>query len=1218
MGILAGDIKLVKSQVMDDVPEGGGAPTANIIVDGTSNSVFNDISQLDRAGGRVNLRKLHASVRTLDTDGYFGANIIVADPPDDPLVNVSLFTTRDVFDRRQEAVSRLEAYLNAGPEWAGVLYENHIAGQRSIQLFQRLNQPPPPIGRTLLIRENEGLSTVKEQYVRITRVVPDIRTFTYNVDVDYQAQVITCDISDALREDFIGTSANRAFARANGAAIVRDTVVADAANYFSTVPLVDPVAIGDIDALASSVYTQLVPNSRTETSLLDVRPAASYAFALATAPRAVEIGGSPFAQRIRIGQENRSFNYVTILNPLPAPGSGRVTFRALGNNYTIVDNGDGTLGGTGASGSGTINYLTGSVSVTLGALPDDRSAVVFYWGENVSFTNRSGELSFRPPEFSFSLEHDGIVPGTVVIEWTSGGLTRTATANAAGVISGDATGEVNHNAGIVFIRPAFMLDPGGTFSVDYDWATIVEEIKTGLTPDGAGAVSFTVAQQPVAGSVQLTWLVTRETSASSGASSSEGSTMKSSSAQGGMTMVEESRVVPASTVWEPYDDSQTPEAALQGRWGLAGRYVTRPGYTDVTRVPLTMNKQVNVSNGASLTETSKQTSRNTTTISRTVTDNGAGALFGALGTVAYVAKAIVVKVIGDFSETSFESNYEESATWEALNEKSVAPGTVGNPTPPNVSEGGGGSVSTRGGGFGSSTAKEIFGSAGVVVRYRVGTATPAAHTETYEPPGLSIDLTPLTKDYIVPGSLQFLWMGTTYQDFEGVIYRGRTPTNPGIAAGRIDYLSGKATMSDYVVGANPATIAIQSMWTSKRPPTLANMTFTTGLAPIKATGLVFSVLDATGTQLIGTSLLDGTLTGPHIRGQIDYETGLVEVQFGDFVLDSGLTADQKAEWWYDPNDVQTVDGKIWRPWPVDPQTMRYNYVSFFYLPLDASILGLDPVRLPQDGRVPIFRPGAFAVLGHTGTVGPATVSNGNVINCGRVRLARVRVIDANGDVIDTGYTADLDTGLVTFTNVTGYAQPVTVEHRIEDMAMISDVQINGRVSFTRQITHAYPVPGSYLSSALIAGDLRARVSLVIDQVTWTGEWSDARIGAAATATFNDIAYPLTVVNRGALTERWAVIFTNSTSFNVVGEHVGVIASGNTSTDCSPLNPATGTPYFTIPALGWGLGWSTGNVLRFNTVGCFFPIWAVRTIQQGPETVIDDSFTLLVRGDVDRP
>ena len=94
------------------------------------------------------------------------------------------------------------------------------------------------------------------------------------------------------------------------------------------------------------------------------------------------------------------------------------------------------------------------------------------------------------------------------------------------------------------------------------------------------------------------------------------------------------------------------------------------------------------------------------------------------------------------------------------------------------------------------------------------------------------------------------------------------------------------------------------------------------------------------------------------------------------------------------------------------------------------------------------------------------------------------------------------------------------------------------------------------------------------------------------------------------------MFTNTTAFNVMGEHVGVIATGNVSTDLAPNNPATGGPYFTLRATGWGSGWAAGNVLRFNTVGALFPVWVVRTIQQGQESVTDDSFTLLVRGDVD--
>lgn len=39
MPIQSGDVKLLKSAVMADVPEGGGAPTGNTIADGVSNAI---------------------------------------------------------------------------------------------------------------------------------------------------------------------------------------------------------------------------------------------------------------------------------------------------------------------------------------------------------------------------------------------------------------------------------------------------------------------------------------------------------------------------------------------------------------------------------------------------------------------------------------------------------------------------------------------------------------------------------------------------------------------------------------------------------------------------------------------------------------------------------------------------------------------------------------------------------------------------------------------------------------------------------------------------------------------------------------------------------------------------------------------------------------------------------------------------------------------------
>ena len=55
MPIQESDIKLVATQVMDDVPDGGGAPTSKVIEDGKSNAIFKDISAVDRAQGDVSI-----------------------------------------------------------------------------------------------------------------------------------------------------------------------------------------------------------------------------------------------------------------------------------------------------------------------------------------------------------------------------------------------------------------------------------------------------------------------------------------------------------------------------------------------------------------------------------------------------------------------------------------------------------------------------------------------------------------------------------------------------------------------------------------------------------------------------------------------------------------------------------------------------------------------------------------------------------------------------------------------------------------------------------------------------------------------------------------------------------------------------------------------------------------------------------------------------------
>lgn len=1231
MAILQGDIKLVASQVMSDVPEGGGAPTSIEIVDGTSNAIFSDISELDRAGGRVNLRKLHISVQTLDTDTYLGANIIVAEPPADPNVSVTLFSTQETFDRRTDAKSRIESYLTRGPTWPGFLFEHHMVGQRSIQLFQRPETETPPVGHTLVIVGNEDLHDERVQYVRVTRVSSVTRTFVdESSGKEYKAAVVTCEISDALRYSFSGSPPSMYFRKLLQAAVTRDTTVADAGVYAGVVPLIAPVALGAMSAQAKSIFTQLVPNTQTEIAVTDVKPNGdlaiftqagvpytftysltlnqTHALALAQAvlPGSLRIvandttltdsGGLLMAGIVQVGlvdyeqgivsistdysyigtktvtykpasapirslstaswvvtQETRATTLVTILDPPPAPTTMSLSYRAQGRWYTLRDNGAGQLiGADVAYGAGTVSYLTGSVAVTLGTLPDVGSSVLANFGLTSTDQRRDGGAI--KVQSIINLSHGSVAPATVTINWSVNiGVDRfqkTATDNGQGLLTGDATGTVNYIDGIVTLCPTLLPSSAAEFSVQYSWGPPLIE-------------TFMAPERNQNGTITLPLL--------------------------NPNVLPRSLRVSWNTVYDPADltiDGSISESAETSQRELGALVPWSPSRDPIVTV---------LDNGLGTFATRAEC---------------AAAIDYAAGVITFIPNTTISlpkprwkkKVIGT---SSYSLNTTERTDVPGVGQQVVTTKTKD-------------TLQAYFDGFDNQVIGAIMPtdlSASVTVTYRTTAAgTTTTETFTFAP---TLDLTASSRDPIIAGSVSLTLGGQRYLDRQGKLYTNVDYlTGAGQQVGSVNYATGICTLTLLREGLiNAGTVDGLVVTQALLPVT--EVKFRTSVAPIRPGGFVVQFVVATDeTQSVRTLTADadGRISAADVKGEIDYETGVVSLRFGAAVSAAG----NESAVWYDA-DYVAADGKIWRPAAVIADTIRYAASAYTYLPLDAEVLGLDPVRLPQDGRVPIVRLGGMVVLGNTQS-STLTVTKGMVVSCERVRLSRVRIIGSDGLVINTGYNADLEAGVITFTDVSSYAQPVKIEHRIEDMLRVSDIQINGQLGFTRRVTHTYPVAGSYISSALIAQDLKARVSVAFDQGTWDGvTWSDTLMGNPATATYNDILSPMRVTNAGAVTERWVFrINSGSGTFDIIGEHVGQIGTGSINADCAPINPATGVPYFTLPALGWGQGWTPGNILRRNTVGAMFPVWVVRTIQQGAESVQDDSFTLLVRGDVNRP
>lgn len=587
-------------------------------------------------------------------------------------------------------------------------------------------------------------------------------------------------------------------------------------------------------------------------------------------------------------------------------------------------------------------------------------------------------------------------------------------------------------------------------------------------------------------------------------------------------------------------------------------------------------------------------------VAKTAMDDGAGAFPGVqYGAVNYASGLITFKPTDVITRNSWS--------------RSVSSGGSGS------SAGGGAESSSSASIWRSEAINDSWGNGSVIrVRYKKDTAVPAARTDTMPAQPLVINLTPRNAETIVPGSVGFSFAGWYYQDRgDGNLWTNLDPVSGAATlAGVINYQSGIATIGWWQAGfdfTSASLIQVHSMLTAFGDWTAERAFFRTAGSPIRPASLFVQATAEDGTLITGTADVSGIITGSLMRGTVQQEMGVVRVEFGELVTAAG----HETEDWYDAANV--VGGMIWKPKKVIPGTIRYNAVVLTSLPLNADILGLDPVRLPSDGRVPIYRPADVVVIHNTaGYVLPNPAVAGATYLVGRMNLSELWVVDATGaHIATTHYAADLAAGTITMAAdlaLGATPQPLTVRHRIEELNLLSDVQINGQVSLTGPLSRDFDT-STLVSSALVFGDLFARVTGVFDQATWDGVWANTLRGAQATGQFNTVDFPITVLNNGAVTERWRIHFTGATAYQVIGENLGVIATGTTTADLAPANPLTGLPYFTLHAAGWGAGWSPGNQLRFNTIGATAPIWISRTVLPGA-ALSGDSIDLQLRGDVD--
>ncbi|HDZ8927739.1 TPA: curculin (mannose-binding) lectin protein [Aeromonas dhakensis] len=1204
MTILSGDIKLLTSQRMTDTPDGGGSITGKEVVSGEHNSIFPDVSDLDRAYGVVNMRKVYLATQTDDTDTYFGANATVLLPPADPNVGLCLMSTKDHHDTRAAARDVLERYLARGPKWCGFLYDTQLEGQRAIRFFQRVEVRLPEIGETLVLVGNEGKAGEFEQYVRVLEVNQALAKFQIPGVPEFTRNIVTCVLADPLRYTFEGEQPTPYDVVTNAKTALRETVVADAANYYASTKLAEDVAFGAMQVKAKTIFTQLVPAARSETPAVDLTAAGE------------------LASLVDSGKGLVSFNTAASIAPSRGlflgsgakPGTVTITIGAA----VITDRGGELV--VAGSVIGSIDYGRGSLEFNA-QCPNygTASKTISFWPASrpsrIADTARI-EIKANNRGYAYTITLQPTpAPGTLTVSFMAQGKWYDLKDNGRGELRG---ADLSYGSGTLnFASGSSLLTLGALPDVDtsimFSWATPVNYTNRS---GQAISISKSAWQLPHTGitpkSLVLTWGAGKTANDSVGDGKIRGDITGTINYAEGIIDLEH---ITLPALGQEYAAQYQYGEPVTERHVEPGRLST-PG--QVGHLSITLDGS---GGGAhNLTPGSVRVKFNalyhkfdvddqelviaTRDPIITLRDDGQGKLIDAsgvvLGAIDYTAGTL--HFMPDGSAPLPKPTYAwvtVGTRWEGNSQIAVQRWTM------------------TGIQYHNTAYTFPDGEQGwVEVTYRNNNSAQAQNA-TLTAQALRIDVTPGFAEAILEGSLRFTLGGAVYVDRQGLLYRNPDPeTGAGIQAGTIDYSNGLAVLADWAAG-QAAQPALQSLATSFSAQSVDAVTFRTPGAPLAPGSLYISANTASGRRIEATADGDGYFTTTDMDGRVNYQTGIVLVRFGRKVTAAG----NETQPWYDPDQVGE-DGKIWKPFSVVADTIRFNCVVFSYLPLDADIIGLDPVRLPSDGRVPFLRKGNTVVVHSTQrSAFPLGVTAGQQLNTGRTRLAYAHVEDANGKrLADALYSVNLDSGVVTLSspfNLTGYVEPLTVVHRIEDMSLVSDVEISGRLQLTRPLSHAYSASDTYVSSALVMGNLWARYTSLFDQKTWTNKWQDYVDGDQSTAQYNDTDYPLLLTNRATIEERWAIIFQTSTTFVLVGEHVGQIALGDVNTDFAPLNPNNGQPYFRLDKRGWGSGWANGNVLRFNTQSANFPIWAIRTVLQSVAASQSDKFELQLRGNVNR-
>lgn len=1191
MTVSTTDIKWFKSQDLTQRPGAGGFMTGNQVVDGEINNLFSDISTLNRTTGVTHLALTYGGLFSADAETLFGSGAVVVAPPADDDVNVLLFAGR-VGEKRSEAQQRIEQYLSPGVHTPWRLFQNHLQGVGVLTLWGQEDSQDFKVGETLILTDRSTQEAVRIKTVQSRRA----QTFT-DANGTFQRDIYTLVLTRPLQNDLTGENASRITVD-EPATLVQQTTVSDGARYYGVKAVQQSINAGDTVIRVDSPLAPLVPSTTAETAITDARPTVAK-------PVLVPVG-APGALVVNVPSTTVTpgQTYSVFVGGPCLPGSV-----ALSGGLTGADD---SLGRVPVDQDAVISvdYQTGEIQVTRNTTASASFAITATPAAVLLQSNRSGRIAVtqetRAQTYNFTMQPPP-APGTVTATFRSFGNWFDLIDQGDGTIRGqtpaEGSGNINYATGTASITLGELPDVGT--EVIYTWGSGIGVVdgRADVSVDSPVISMELTGDDPEPGSVVIDYqsagLPVQVTDDGNGALMLGGDVVGSILYAGGVITLRP-------------DDWPDADSAITVTFNAGGN-VQEPfqptvGGGESGPVNLVLQQGPVAPRSVRLKWLVEFTENGLLRVDEVaiVDDGNGGFIYSTDG--ALNGQAVVGGVI---NYATGEASFPTTAIVDT-----VVPVTISGPD----TDANGNTVITTTT-VGTTIVQGVwrFSTGGTITAtYRNDGAVVTEQFQSFETPEIAINLTPATSLPIAPGSIVFRVNGREYRDRNGALVYDVDPlTNAGQAGGFVDYTTGRAVISSWASGSNEVFVIGLGLTEGAAPVDAIH--HRTEAAPIKqASYFIRAVELGSGALLQGVADVDGIINGDQVAGSIDVETGITEVRFGRYVLAAG----NEGQWWFNAAAVRP-DGTIWQPVLVDPSTVFYNSVAFAALPLPPDILGLDAIRMPQNGRVPIFRAGDIALIHRAGGAQVAAPVDGEVVDLGLPSIKFLTVKDANGnDVASDRYSVDDAAGIFRWANpltLDDYTLPIKIEAITYYQSLVTDAQINGAVSLAQGAPFALPADGTYISSKLIfrPQDLQANVTEVFSQVAWTTVWADEQLGGSTAGQYDDINNPIEITNAGSQTERWRVQFVTSTTVNVIGELFGQVLTGvSIADDIAPINPATNAPYFVIPSAGWSGGWNAGNVVRFNTVAANFPVWFIRTVLPSEAEITQDGFRVLLQGDAE--